>query len=95
MQHISFLEKESMRQVIVLLGNGPVDWKHIPVYYSLITASLICLERHLYCTYYLVPAKAVYRDHKEAIIFMYLLVCYKFRNNFAWVADLWINNERL
>lgn len=41
------------------------------------------LERHLYCTYHLVPVKAVYGDHKEEIIFMLLLVCYKFRNNFA------------
>lgn len=53
------------------------------------------LERHLYCTYYLVPVKAVYGDHKEEIIFMLLLVCYKFRNNFAWTADLWINNKGL
>lgn len=62
--------------------------KTLQRYYYLITAALISLEKHPYCIYCLVPVKGVHRDHKEELILMLLLVCYKFRNNFSPTADL-------
>lgn len=83
----SFLRKK-MKEAIVFPRKRLRDGKHITVYYYLITAALISLEKRPYCIYCLVPVKAVHRDHKEELILMLLLVCYKFRNNFAPTVDL-------
>lgn len=77
-----------MKEAIVFPRKGLRNGKFITAHYYLIAAALISLEKRPYCIYYLVPVKAVYRDHKEELILMLLLFCYKFRNNFTPTADL-------